>query len=146
MTVHTRDLVERFHNLMTEFDILKRDFERHLEESKPEPKSRVPRDTRLVMDRSCLTVLWKDQPIEQLTLREFNILDYIASRPDVVRTREQLLDLGWGDNLEVTDRSVDTMVKRIRRKFRDVDPSFNAIRTLYSLGYVWRLPPSTPKA
>jgi two-component system, OmpR family, response regulator ChvI len=63
------------------------------------------------------------------------ILEALALRPDVVKTRNQLMDAAYQDDVYVDDRTVDSHIKRIRRKFRVVDDSFDAIDTLYGAGY-----------
>ena len=70
-----------------------------------------------------------------LTVTEFLILEALAQRPGVVKTRNQLLDVAYNDDVYVDDRTIDSHVKRIRRKFRVADPAFDAIETLYGVGY-----------
>ena len=71
----------------------------------------------------------------QLTVTEFLILEALANRPGHVKTRDQLMDAAYNDNVYVDDRTIDSHIKRLRRKFKAVDPDFNAIATLYGLGY-----------
>jgi two-component system response regulator ChvI len=66
---------------------------------------------------------------------EFLILEALAQRPGVVKTRNQLLDAAYQDDVYVDDRTIDSHIKRIRRKFRQHDPEFDAIETLYGVGY-----------
>ncbi len=77
---------------------------------------------------------WKDQPI-QLTVTEFLILRALAERPGHVRKREQLIEAAYSDNVYVDDRTIDSHIKRIRKKFRVVDSGFSEIQTLYGIGY-----------
>ncbi len=77
---------------------------------------------------------WRDDPV-QLTVTEFLILEALANRPGHVKTRDQLMDAAYNDNVYVDDRTIDSHIKRLRRKFKAVDPDFNAIATLYGLGY-----------
>jgi two-component system response regulator ChvI len=63
------------------------------------------------------------------------ILEALAQRPGVVKTRNQLLDVAYSDDVYVDDRTIDSHIKRIRRKFRSVSPEFDAIETLYGVGY-----------
>jgi two-component system response regulator ChvI len=70
-----------------------------------------------------------------LTVTEFLILEALAQRPGVVKSRNQLLDIAYQDDVYVDDRTIDSHIKRIRRKFRAVDPEFDAIETLYGVGY-----------
>ncbi len=89
---------------------------------------------RLEMDPARHRVRWggKDVP---LTVSEFIILETLAHRPDVVKSRNQLMDAAYQDDVYVDDRTIDSHIKRLRRKFRQVDPDFDAIDTLYGAGY-----------
>jgi two-component system, OmpR family, response regulator ChvI len=89
---------------------------------------------RLVMDPARHKVLW-DGRVVSLTVTEFMILEALAQRPGVVKTRNQLLDIAYSDDVYVDDRTIDSHIKRIRRKFRAVDPGFDSIDTLYGVGY-----------
>jgi two-component system response regulator ChvI len=89
---------------------------------------------RLVMDPARHKVLWDGRPVT-LTVTEFLILEALAQRPGVVKTRNQLLDVAYQDDVYVDDRTIDSHIKRVRRKFRGVDPQFDAIETLYGAGY-----------
>ncbi len=89
---------------------------------------------RLVMDPARHRVLWDDKPVT-LTVTEFLILEALAQRPGVVKNRNQLLDIAYQDDVYVDDRTIDSHIKRIRRKFRSVDPHFDVIETLYGVGY-----------
>ncbi|MFM5886057.1 MAG: response regulator [Novosphingobium sp.] len=89
---------------------------------------------RLEMDQQRHQVLWDDQPVS-LTVTEFLILEALASRPGVIKSRNQLMDAAYSDDVFVDDRTIDSHIKRLRRKFRSVDPGFGAIETLYGAGY-----------
>ncbi|MBD3730434.1 MAG: response regulator transcription factor [Sphingomonadales bacterium] len=89
---------------------------------------------RLVMDRDRHHVTWGDRPVS-LTVTEFLILEALATRPGVIKSRNQLMDAAYPDDVFVDDRTVDSHIKRMRRKFRAVDNSFAAIDTLYGAGY-----------
>ena len=89
---------------------------------------------RLSMDPARHRVRWEGQDVA-LTVTEFMILEALAMRPDVVKSRNQLMDAAYQDDVYVDDRTVDSHIKRIRRKFRVVDKSFDAIDTLYGAGY-----------
>ena len=89
---------------------------------------------RLVMDPARHKVRWDDKDVT-LTVTEFLILEALAQRPGVVKSRNQLLDVAYQDDVYVDDRTIDSHIKRIRRKFRSVDDSFDAIETLYGVGY-----------
>ncbi len=88
----------------------------------------------LEIDPSKHRVWWKGLNVN-LTVTEFLILEALAQRPDVVKSRNQLMDVAYQDDVYVDDRTVDSHIKRIRRKFRQVDPEFDAIDTLYGAGY-----------
>ena len=77
---------------------------------------------------------WKDQDVK-LTVTEFLILSALTRRPGIVKNRDQLLDAAYGDNVYLDDRTIDSHIKRLRRKFREVDPGFDQIETLYGVGY-----------
>lgn len=89
---------------------------------------------RLSMDPARHRVLWGDKPVT-LTVTEFLILETLAQRPGVVKSRNQLMDAAYQDDIYVDDRTIDSHIKRVRRKFRQVDPDFDAIETLYGAGY-----------
>jgi len=89
---------------------------------------------RLIMDPARHKVLWDGRDVT-LTVTEFLILEALAQRPGVVKSRNQLLDIAYQDDVYVDDRTIDSHIKRIRRKFRGVDPEFDAIETLYGVGY-----------
>jgi two-component system response regulator ChvI len=89
---------------------------------------------RLVMDPARHKVRWDGKDVI-LTVTEFLILETLAQRPGVVKTRNQLLDVAYQDDVFVDDRTIDSHIKRIRRKFRTVDPDFDAVETLYGVGY-----------
>ncbi|MEO6093831.1 MAG: response regulator transcription factor [Novosphingobium sp.] len=99
-------------------------------ESLPDPIRRG----RLVMDPARHEVSWADRPVS-LTVTEFLILEAMALRPGVVKSRNQLMDAAYSDDIFVDDRTIDSHIKRLRRKFRQVDGGFGAIETLYGAGY-----------
>ena len=88
----------------------------------------------LSMDPARHQVSWNERPVS-LTVSEFLILETLATRPGVVKSRNQLLDAAYHDDVYVDDRTIDSHIKRIRKKFRAVDPEFDAIETLYGVGY-----------
>lgn len=90
----------------------------------------------LRIDPERAAVAWTGQPL-RLTISEIVILVLLTERPGVLKTRDQILD-ALGDDGARTDRCVDTHIKRIRRKFRAVDPGFDRIETRYGIGYAWR--------
>ena len=89
---------------------------------------------RLLMDPARHKVRWAERDVS-LTVTEFMILEALAQRPGVVKTRNQLLDVAYSDDIYVDDRTIDSHIKRIRRKFRSIDSQFDAIETLYGVGY-----------
>jgi two-component system response regulator ChvI len=89
---------------------------------------------RLTMDPARHRVTWDGKPVS-LTVTEFLILEALASRPGVIKSRNQLMDAAYPDDVFVDDRTVDSHIKRLRRKFRAADPEFEAIETLYGAGY-----------
>ena len=89
---------------------------------------------RLYMDPARHQVTWDGEPVS-LTVTEFLILEALAVRPGVIKSRNQLMDAAYPDDVFVDDRTVDSHIKRMRRKFRMVDPQFGAIDTLYGAGY-----------
>ena len=89
---------------------------------------------RLAMDPARHQVSWDDQPVS-LTVTEFLILEALAARPGVIKTRNQLMDAAYSDDVFVDDRTIDSHIKRLRRKFRSADPQFAGIETLYGAGY-----------
>ena len=88
----------------------------------------------LHMDAARHQVLWHGEAVA-LTVTEFMILEALAQRPGVVKSRNQLMDAAYQDDVYVDDRTVDSHIKRLRRKFRQVAPDFDAIDTLYGAGY-----------
>lgn len=88
----------------------------------------------LVLDPLRLSVTWKGQPVV-LTVTEFLLVQSLVRRPGVVRTREQLMQDAYPDRVSVSDRTIDSHVKRVRRKFATVDASFAQIEGVYGAGY-----------
>jgi two-component system response regulator ChvI len=101
-------------------------------EERPEEESIVR--GRLTMDPARHKVQWGGKDVT-LTVTEFLILEALAQRPGVVKSRNQLLDVAYQDDVYVDDRTIDSHIKRVRRKFRAVEPDFDAIETLYGVGY-----------
>jgi two-component system, OmpR family, response regulator ChvI len=94
----------------------------------------------LVLDPLRLSVLWKDTAVP-LTLTEFLLLQALARRPGIVKTRDQLMEAAYPERVSVTDRTIDSHIKRIRRKFDVVDRSFNGLESVYGAGYRYNEPP-----
>ena len=91
----------------------------------------------LELDELKQLCFWKNKVIE-LTVAEFNLIRSLAQYPGVVKDRNQLMDAMYGDNIYVDDRTIDSHIKRLRKKFKSYDPEFDQIRTRYGSGYSWR--------
>jgi two-component system response regulator ChvI len=91
----------------------------------------------LTMDPARHACTWHDKEV-RLTVTEFLILQALANRPGHVKSRDQLMDAAYDDQIYVDDRTIDSHIKRLRKKFRDVDDDFDSIETLYGLGYRFR--------
>ncbi|MEN5084219.1 response regulator transcription factor [Bosea sp. TWI1241] len=88
----------------------------------------------LRMDPERHTCTWKGEPVT-LTVTEFLILQSLAQRPGVVKSRNALMDAAYDDEVYVDDRTIDSHIKRLRKKFNQVDADFDMIETLYGVGY-----------
>ncbi|PIL21220.1 transcriptional regulator [Puniceibacterium antarcticum] len=88
----------------------------------------------LVMDPLRHAVVWKGQDVA-LTVTEFLLLQALSQRPGFVKSRDQLMDVAYDDQVYVDDRTIDSHIKRLRKKMRRVDDDFAAIETLYGIGY-----------
>ncbi len=115
--------------------ILRRTEARAEAEGQPDvpPAEKIVRG-RLEMDPARHRVQWNGQDVT-LTVTEFLILEALAQRPGFVKSRDQLMDTAYQDDVYVDDRTIDSHIKRLRRKFRQVDAEFKAIETLYGVGY-----------
>ena len=91
----------------------------------------------LILDDLKQLCFWKNNIIE-LTVAEFNLIQSLAKYPGVIKDRNQLMDTMYGDNVYVDDRTIDSHIKRLRKKFKSYDPEFDQIRTRYGSGYSWR--------
>ena len=95
---------------------------------------------KLVLDPSQLEGSWYGKSLpEKLTTTEFLIVKELAKRPGIIKERAQLMDIAYKDNNEIEDRTIDSHVKRIRKKFKMVDQNFSAIETRYGSGYRWNV-------
>jgi two-component system, OmpR family, response regulator ChvI len=95
---------------------------------------------KLVLDPSQLECEWNGKPLpEKLTTTEFLIVKELAKRPGIIKERSQLMDIAYKDNNDIEDRTIDSHVKRIRKKFKKVDQNFSAIETRYGSGYRWNV-------
>ena len=91
----------------------------------------------LMLDAARHLCTWKGQTVD-LTVTEFLLLKALASRPGHVKNRDQLMDAAYGESIYVDDRTIDSHIKRLRKKFKSVDPEFAEIETLYGVGYRYR--------
>jgi two-component system response regulator ChvI len=125
-----RLLLARIAAILRRTDIASRSETNEDEAEKSEIIIRGP----LKMDASRHQVLWHGKTVA-LTVTEFMILEALAQRPGVVKSRNQLMDAAYHDDVYVDDRTIDSHIKRLRRKFRQIAPDFDAIDTLYGAGY-----------
>ncbi len=110
-------------------------------------KNNITEDTKslikhgkLVLDSSQLECAWDEKPLpEKLTTTEFLIVKELAKRPGIIKERAQLMDIAYRDNNDIEDRTIDSHIKRIRKKFKKVDQNFSAIETRYGSGYRWNV-------
>lgn len=91
----------------------------------------------LVLDPDRHMCSWRGEPV-QLTVTEFLILKSLAQRPGHVKSRDQLMDAAYGEHIYVDDRTIDSHIKRLRKKFKIVDDNFSHIETLYGVGYRYK--------
>jgi two-component system response regulator ChvI len=89
---------------------------------------------KLVLDQQRHSCTWDTKEV-QLTVTEFLILLALASRPGIVKSRDNLMDAAYDDQVYVDDRTIDSHIKRLRKKFKHIDDSFDSIQTLYGVGY-----------
>jgi len=92
---------------------------------------------KLRLDPARHACAWDNRDV-QLTVTEFLILQALAQRPGFVKSRDNLMDAAYDDQVYVDDRTIDSHIKRLRKKFKAVDDSFDAIETLYGVGYRYR--------
>jgi two-component system response regulator ChvI len=119
-----RLLLERIHAVLRRYEARTGD----------EDSEDVMRRGDLLLDPSRHLCSWKDDQIN-LTVTEFLIVEALARRPGHVKNRDQLIDAAYGENIYVDDRTIDSHIKRLRRKFKAVDVEFAGIDTLYGVGY-----------
>ena len=122
-----RLLMERVHAVLR----------RHELQSQDNSGGEVMRRGDLVLDKSRHLCAWKDTEVN-LTVTEFLLVEALARRPGHVKNRDQLIDAAYGEHIYVDDRTIDSHVKRLRRKFKAVDEEFAEIETLYGVGYRYR--------
>ncbi len=125
-----RLLVARIRAILRRTELVRGEAEQSAESETVEPMRRG----RLEMDPARHAVSWDGKSVS-LTVTEFLILEALAARPGVIKNRNQLMDAAYQDDVFVDDRTIDSHIKRLRRKFREVDADFAAIETLYGAGY-----------
>lgn len=91
----------------------------------------------LELDDSRHLCRWKEEALN-LTVTEYLLIKSLASRPGHVRNRDQLIDMAYGEDIYVDDRTVDSHIKRVRKKFKKIDEGFDKIETLYGVGYRYK--------
>ncbi|MDE9451383.1 response regulator transcription factor [Aliiroseovarius sp. Z3] len=123
-----RLLVERIRALLRRQEVIAKDDAGEVEESKSLVRG------ELTMDPLRHAVTWKGKDVS-LTVTEFLLLQALAQRPGFVKSRDQLMDVAYDDQVYVDDRTIDSHIKRLRKKMRTADDDFSAIETLYGIGY-----------
>ena len=105
-----------------------------------EDSKNIIKHGKLVLDSLQLECEWNGKSLpEKLTTTEFLIVKELAKRPGIIKERAQLMDIAYKDNNDIEDRTIDSHVKRIRKKFKKVDQNFSAIETRYGSGYRWNV-------
>ena len=95
---------------------------------------------KLKLDPSQLECEWDGKPLpEKLTTTEFLIVKELSKRPGIIKERSQLMDIAYREDTDIEDRTIDSHVKRIRKKFKKIDANFSAIETRYGSGYRWNV-------
>jgi two-component system, OmpR family, response regulator ChvI len=119
------------------FERIRAVLRRHAVGDADQPGAEVLRRGELVLDRARHLCTWGGKEVN-LTVTEFLLVEALARRPGHVKNRDQLIDAAYGENIYVDDRTIDSHIKRLRRKFKDVDSDFAEIETLYGVGYRYR--------
>ena len=124
-----RLLMERIHALLRR------------EQARAQPASTDPNNVmtrgELLLDGARHVCSWKGKPVD-LTVTEFLLVKALAQRPGHVKSRDQLMDAAYGESIYVDDRTIDSHIKRLRKKFKVVDADFSQIETLYGVGYRYK--------
>jgi len=126
-----RLLVERIRSLLRRHSLMN--------EKRQTPRDKNEKITRgkLQLDDAWHLSSWDGQPVN-LTVTEYLLLKALAIRPGIVRNRDQLIDMAYGENIYVDDRTIDSHIKRVRKKFKAIDSDLNQIETLYGVGYRYK--------
>jgi two-component system response regulator ChvI len=108
------------------------------EQARQQPAGNDPNSVmargNLTLDNARHVCIWKNKPVD-LTVTEFLLVKALAQRPGHVKSRDQLMDAAYGESVYVDDRTIDSHIKRLRKKFKEVDTEFSQIETLYGVGY-----------
>jgi two-component system response regulator ChvI len=139
LTSKDEEIDELFGLKMGADDFIRKPFSQRLlvERVKAVLRRTTPKDgstPKEVDDPERHTCTWKNEPVT-LTVTEFLILQALATRPGVVKSRNALMDAAYDDQVYVDDRTIDSHIKRLRKKFKQVDDDFDMIETLYGVGY-----------
>ncbi|AUG51332.1 response regulator transcription factor [Thalassospira marina] len=126
-----RLLIERIRTLLRRSEIIRAGGVR------PTGSDDVIQRGDLVLDPSRHMCSWKGQHVN-LTVTEFLLIQALAKHPGHVKNRDQLIDAAYGEHIYVDDRTIDSHIKRLRKKFRETDKEFKEIETLYGVGYRYR--------
>ena len=125
-----RLLIDRIRSILRRQELIK-------ESQEKEQSTDVLSRGELSLDSDKHLCRWKDKDLT-LTVTEFLILKSLVMRPGHVKTRDQLMDAAYGEHIYVDDRTIDSHIKRLRRKFKAADDDFNQIETLYGVGYRYK--------
>ena len=125
-----RLLIERIRSILRRQELIK-------ESQEKEQSTDVLSRGELSLDSDKHLCRWKDKDLT-LTVTEFLILKSLVMRPGHVKTRDQLMDAAYGEHIYVDDRTIDSHIKRLHRKFKAADDDFNQIETLYGVGYRYK--------
>ncbi len=125
-----RLLLERIRTLLRRESIAK-------QEISPEGSEKPMARGDLVLDPARHLCTWKGETVN-LTVTEFLILKALARHPGHVKNRDQLMDAAYGESVYVDDRTIDSHIKRLRKKFKEIDQDFGQIETLYGVGYRYK--------
>jgi two-component system response regulator ChvI len=126
-----RLLIERIRALLR-----RQDLQKSKDAAPKEPAERTVRG-HLELDDARHLCTWMGKPVN-LTVTEYLLVKALALRPGHVKNRDQLIDMAYGENIYVDDRTIDSHIKRVRKKFKQVDDDFNHIETLYGIGYRYK--------
>jgi two-component system response regulator ChvI len=144
LTSKHKEIDELFGLKMGADDFIKKPFSQRLLVERVKAVMRRTVNKAKVLQRGSLCIdsvrhvcTWRGEPIN-LTVTEFLILEELVSRPGAAKSRDALMDAAYDDQVYVDDRSVDSHIKRMRKKFRAIDSTFDMVETLYGIGYRYK--------